>query len=153
MKKPQSNTTVEFAGIAVDASNCWRCGDCCKDLERGLKVTEAEWEVVKGAINGLSLEPVTIKEAKRCLRLPTKEENGSRTCVFLRGENVCQVYEKRPEECRRFPVVVLESPNSVTFVVSSICPRAECLTTLFKASLPDWARNLVRDRPYRVALI
>lgn len=135
------------------ASNCWQCGECCRDLVKGVKVTQQEWEALEEDINKLRLDPITLQEAKRSLCLPTKGKYDSRRCVFLSGKNLCQVYDKRPEECQRFPLWIIEGQKMVTFVVSYVCPRAEPLAMHLKGDLPDWARNLLNDRPYRVVLI
>ena len=136
-----------------NALNCWRCGACCKDLVTGVKVTQQEWEALEKDLNELQLAAITIWEAKQSLRLPTKSVSHSKRCAFLREKNVCQVYDRRPEECTRFPIWVIEGRKMITFVISYVCPRAEFLAAYLKEKLPDWAQNLVNDRPYRVVLI
>lgn len=134
-------------------SSCWRCGECCRGLVKGVKVTQREWEALEEHIDKLGLDAVTIREAKASLRLPTKGEDDSKRCVFLKGKNVCEVYERRPEECKRFPIWTIEGRVMVTFVVSYICPRAEALAVHLKEDVPDWARELLNGRAYRVVLI
>ena len=132
-------------------SSCWRCGECCRSLVTGVKITQQEWEAIEEDINKLGLDPVTIQESKA--RLPTKGEDDLRRCVFLKGKNVCEIYDKRPEECRRFPIWTIEGGVMITFVVSYICPRAQALAMHLKEELPDWAKELLNGRPYRVVLI
>jgi Fe-S-cluster containining protein len=120
---------------------------------KGVKVTQEEWRALEEDIDKLGLAPVTIQEARASLRLPTKGENDLRRCVFLKGKNVCEVYESRPQECRRFPIWTIEGRVMITFVVSYVCPRAEALAVRLKKDLPDWARELLNGRPYRVVLI
>jgi Fe-S-cluster containining protein len=121
-------------------------------IKGGVKVTQQEWEALEEDINKLRLDSITVRKAKRSLRLPTKGKYASKTCVLLRGKNVCQVYDKRPEDCRRFPILVIEGQRKVTFVVSSFCPRAEHLAVHLKRDLPDWAKKLTKDRRYEVVL-
>jgi len=135
------------------ASSCWRCGECCKRLVKGVKVTQQEWEVLEEDINELRLDPMTIQEAKDCLRLPTKGKGESKRCAFLIGKNMCKAYERRPGECKRFPVWAIEGQKMVTFVVSYICPRAESTAVQLKEDLPEWGKQLVKCRPYQVAII
>jgi len=134
-------------------SSCWRCGECCRTLVTGVKITQQEWEAIEEDINKLGLDPVTIQEAKASLRLPTKGEDESRRCIFLKGKNVCEVYDRRPEECKKFPIWTIEGRVMTTFVVSYVCPRAEALAMRLKEDLPDWARESLNGKSYRVVLI
>lgn len=136
-----------------DVSNCWRCGECCLTLISGVRVTPQEWQALEKDIAELGLAPATICEAKRSLRLPATGKCGVKRCVFLGPGNLCQVYAKRPEECRHFPVWVIDGQKAVTFVVSHICPRAERLAARLKANLPDWAGRLVEDKRYRIVAV
>jgi len=142
--------TVENRDIA---SSCWRCGECCRSLLKGVKVTQQEWEAIEEHINKLGLDPVTIQESKTSLRLPTKGEDDLRRCVFLKGKNVCEIYDRRPAECKRFPIWTIEGRVMMTFVVSYVCPRAEAWAMCLKEELPDWARELLNGKCYRVVLI
>ena len=135
------------------ALSCWRCGECCRGLVEGVKVTQEEWRALEEDVDKLGLDSVTIQEAKASLRLPTKDEDDLKRCVFLKDKNVCEVYERRPEECKRFPIWTIEGRVMVTFVVSYVCPRAEALGVRLKKVLPDWAGGLLNGRPYRVVLI
>jgi len=136
-----------------DITSCRRCGECCRSLVKGVKVTQQEWEAIEEHINKLGLDPATIQESKTSLRLPTKGENDLRRCAFLKDKNVCEVYDRRPKECERFPIWTIEGRSNETFVVSSVCPRAEALAMRLKEDLPDWARELLHGRSYRVVLI
>lgn len=136
-----------------DALNCWQCGECCRDLIKGVEVTNQEWEALKEDINKLHLNPITIQKARRSLRLPTKGRHDSKRCIFLENRIVCQVYDKKPEECKRFPVWVIEGQKAVTFVVSSICPRAQYVAAYLENDLPSWAKKLVSYKNYRVVVI
>lgn len=135
------------------ASDCWQCGECCRGLLKGVKVSQQEWEVLEEHMDRLGLNPIIMREANISLRLPAKAERDLNRCVFLKGSNMCEVYEKRPKECKRFPIWMVEGRAMITFVVSSICPRAEALTLHLEKYLPDWAKELLNGRPYRVVLI
>lgn len=110
-------------------------------------------EVLQEDIDCLRLDPLTIQEVKRSLRLPTKGKGDLVRCAFLKGRSVCKVYERRSGECKGFPIWSIEGRAMVTFVVSYICPRAEPLAVYLKEELPDWAKDLLNGRPYRVVLI
>jgi len=142
--------TVENRDIA---SSCWRCGECCRSLVKGVKVTQQEWEAIEEHINKLGIDSVTIQESKGSLRLPTKGADDLRRCVFLKGNNVCEVYDRRPEECKRFPIWTIEGRVMTTFIVSYVCRWAEVVAMRSKEELPDWARELLNGKPYRVVLI
>lgn len=137
----------------VPASNCQQCGECCRGLLNGVKVTQQEWEALEEHMDRLRLNPIIMREANVSLRLPAKIEHDLNRCIFLKGTNMCKVYEKRPEECKRFPIWNIEGRVMITFVVSSICPRAEALALHMKMYLPDWAKELLKGRSYRVVLI
>lgn len=138
-------------------SNCRQCGECCRGLLNGVKVTQQEWEDLEEHMGTYKLNPLITKKAKTSLRLPTKAEHdlkrGACQCIFLKDTNVCEAYERRPEECRRFPIWTIEGRVMITFVVSSICPRTESLVRHLRRYLPDWARKLLHGRSYRVVLI
>jgi len=135
------------------ASSCWRCGECCRSLVKGVKVTQQEWEALEERVNKLGLDPVTIQKSKASLRLPTKGEDGLIRCAFLKDKKVCEVYDERPEECKRFPIWTIEGRVMTTFVVLSVCPRAEALAMRLTEELPDWAREILNGKSYRVLLI
>ena len=132
---------------------CWRCGECCGGLAKGVQITPKELVVLEDEIRKQGIEPTVLRELKESRRLPTTYESGLQRCIFLARSNGCIVYDKRPEECRRFPVWTVEGCRSVTFVVSRICPRAEPLVESLRGQLPDWGSRLLRGRSYRVVAI
>jgi len=135
------------------SSDCQQCGECCGTLLEGVGVTQDEWEAIEEYIDMLCLDSKTIQQSKASLRLPTIDVGDLKRCVFLKTDNLCEIYDKKPVECKRFPIWVTESRVAVTFVVSYICPRAEVLATTLKQDLPVWAKELLNDRHYRVVLI
>jgi Fe-S-cluster containining protein len=48
-----------------------------------------------------------------------REEDGS--CVFLK-DGQCSIHDKKPMECRIFPLEILEIDGKLTWVVWEICP-------------------------------
>jgi len=132
---------------------CHKCGECCSSLIEGVKVTDQEWQALEAEVNNLQLSPAAIRKAKHDLRLPAKGTRFSKKCVFLTDMNTCMIYKNRPEECRRFPVWLIESRAVVTVVVSHVCPQAERIAVYITEALPDWAREIVNNRSYRVVAI
>jgi len=136
-----------------DISSCWQCGECCRGLAQGVRVTEQEWRTFRECLKELPLDAKTASDAEHSFRLPTIGDYESKKCIFLEDDNTCGVYEQRPEECKRFPIWTIEGNESVTIVISRICPRAEALAEYIRMELPDWVRELVKDRSYRVTLV
>ena len=61
------------------------CDDCCRRLAEPMRVTRAEWELLRPAIAGYA---------------PSEDP---RVCPFLdRDEGACRVYAHRPAACRTY---------------------------------------------------
>jgi Fe-S-cluster containining protein len=61
------------------------CDHCCRSLAEPMRITRAEWELLRGAIVGR----------------PTSDD--PRVCPFLdRDEGACRVYAHRPAACRTY---------------------------------------------------
>lgn len=73
-----------------DAQPSWPCrrgcDHCCRSLAEPMRITRAEWELLRPAIAGL---PAT--------------SDDPRVCPFLdRDEGACRVYAHRPAACRTY---------------------------------------------------
>lgn len=80
---------------------CKRCGDCCRIICSPICFSKTE---LKNAANYLGLE---YKKLKRRVRAMPKG-NGcfdvlGKPCPFLKGRNICTIYEVRPFVCRVYP--------------------------------------------------
>lgn len=71
--------------------NCSGCGKCCTNI---LAVSEKEIQVIKAYIKKHNIKPINY-----CNVLSNEYIN---ICPFLNSENKCNIYEVRPEICKRF---------------------------------------------------
>jgi uncharacterized protein len=72
------------------------CDDCCRSLAAPPRVSAAEWEAIRAAIDAL---PARVAEAVR-ERIRAGE---SKVCPLLDTESrACLVYEARPIACRTY---------------------------------------------------
>jgi len=83
---------------AFSKIDCLKCGNCCK-ISKPLLTEE---DIAAIANN----KQVSTKEIKRKY-LEMDEDNdwtfNSLPCPFLGEENVCEIYDSRPQDCREFP--------------------------------------------------
>ncbi len=82
---------------------CQRCGACCR-VPGIVRLTDADITVLSAAL-GLSelafIERYTVIAPGRTGLALTGELNGP--CIFLREDNLCQVHQARPQQCRDYP--------------------------------------------------
>lgn len=114
--------------------NCSMCGKCCSAI---LCVSDAEVKKIK---KYLGQHP----EVELINRNNALEKDFKDICPFLNEENKCQIYEVRPEICKRFicsafkdtTVPPLNHRNKhiinliTTFMGDKSCPNAPDLTGL-----------------------
>ncbi len=82
---------------------CKGCGLCCKiDGFVFLKDGEAEKiaEFLGMDVYSFTEKYCTIVNRKK---LALKDKLSSNECIFLDENNLCKIYEVRPEQCRNFP--------------------------------------------------
>lgn len=77
--------------------DCTQCGNCCKGLSIAPKSQD-----IRQLSAGLNLSPLEFKQ-----KYLKKDHEGDlvfkqRPCPFLKN-NLCSVYEHRPETCRSYP--------------------------------------------------
>ena len=78
---------------------CERCGDCCKKLY--IILNDSDIKDIKKLgyqLDSFSeIEQVGEYKGKRVL----KKIDGR--CVFLADDNLCKIYDSRPEICKKYP--------------------------------------------------
>lgn len=80
--------------------DCQACANCCKHSV--VSVTKVELQVIADHL-GTTLESVTELYTNRDPDAPAlRLLKNSDSCVFL-SDNLCMIYEARPEACRSFP--------------------------------------------------
>ncbi|MFC1704897.1 YkgJ family cysteine cluster protein [Nanoarchaeota archaeon] len=78
---------------------CGRCGECCKRLYILLNDSDIKnIEKLGYVLDCFSeVEPVGEFKGKRVLRKVDER------CIFLTKDNLCKIYESRPEICKKYP--------------------------------------------------
>ena len=78
--------------------DCMNCGACCRCFPIFASQEDAQREPrIQRETRGLEEHLQTEDKAYQMYPLPFHE-----TCVFLKDNQLCQIYETRPEVCRRF---------------------------------------------------
>lgn len=78
--------------------NCEACGACCRCFPIFASQTDAGREPrILNETRKLEPHLATSDKAYQMFPLPFHS-----TCVFLRDDQLCQIYETRPDVCRRF---------------------------------------------------
>jgi Fe-S-cluster containining protein len=83
--------------------DCTKCANCCRVTETG--ITERDIEKLSkflGVTHDEFLRDFTMRAAEDNELILKRDENG---CVFLK-DNLCSVYEARPQNCANFPHLV-----------------------------------------------
>jgi Fe-S-cluster containining protein len=78
---------------------CERCGECCKKLYILLASNDIERIKKLGhALDSFSeSEQLGEYKGKRVLKKVDSK------CIFLSDDNLCKIYDSRPEICRKYP--------------------------------------------------
>ena len=146
--------TMENNEMTNNPWQCMCCGDCCRVLSQtGARVTKKEWVTLEKDIYNLKLDIRIIELAKQNLALPTKGKRSVKKCAFITNTNECQIYNRRPRICREFPLWITEHETLVLIEVFLLCPRAERLAEVLKNNPPEWIRELIGERQYRIVLV
>ena len=78
--------------------DCTECGACCRCFPIFASSADAEREPrIKRETRGVEEYLQTTDRAYQMYPLPFHE-----ACAFLKEDQLCQIYETRPEVCRRF---------------------------------------------------
>ena len=125
---------------------CLKCGNCCKlFVATGVSVSEHEWDVLEEEIKKLQLDLYVLEQAKNTKSLPLVGETPPKTCIFLKG-SLCSIYEKRPQKCREYPIMISSGEEVVRFHVSEDCPRGGKITELLKNNPPEWIKTVMEGK-------
>lgn len=78
--------------------DCTRCGACCRCFPIFASEADATRETrIRSESRQLEAHLATPDKAYQLFPLPFQEQ-----CAFLRPDQLCSIYETRPEVCRRF---------------------------------------------------
>ncbi len=95
---------------------CTGCGKCCTGSPGYVWVTPEEVEDIATSLQIPLEECIRLYVRQVGERYSLRERPKNYDCVFLKDKKFCQVYDARPQQCRRFPwwEENLESPESWT---------------------------------------
>lgn len=138
--KEQVNQTAKKVHDEVfSRTDCLACGNCCKSAPPIVKQSD-----IKRIARFLNTSP---KQFKR--KYVIEDFNGELSfdripCTFLGEDNVCTIYEVRPDACRDYP-----HTRSGKFTERlrihekniSICPAVEEIITIMEAKLAEDLEN------------
>lgn len=138
------------------SKNIWKCrrtGQCCKlFVFTGVQVSVREWELLEKDIKRLNLPRKEFEKFKSQLTLPIRDKKPPKRCAFLKGKNICLIYEKRPKRCREYPLMVQKYKDSVVFHISNDCPRGEELSRMLQINPPQKLKRIIGNRKVKVVL-
>ncbi|MDP4610845.1 MAG: YkgJ family cysteine cluster protein [Opitutales bacterium] len=91
-------TTGLFLYMDANTYDCMNCGACCRCFPIFASAQDAELEPrIKRETKHLEPHLQTDDKAYLMYPLPFHEQ-----CAFLKEDQLCQIYETRPQVCRRF---------------------------------------------------
>lgn len=84
--------------MSEDIYDCENCGACCRCFPIFASKSDAEREpTIMEEARKLEAHLATEDKAYQLYPLPFHER-----CAFLKEDQLCRIYETRPEVCRRF---------------------------------------------------
>ncbi len=119
-KNRMLNALPDLHEEAFKNIDCLECGNCCKSYSPRFKQPD---------IKRIS-KVLGMKEGDFASRYLRMDQDGdyvvkSSPCPFLEENNMCQIYEDRPSDCRRYPYTdedVLIKRVALTLKNSTVCP-------------------------------
>lgn len=136
---------------SLETLTCKRSGICCKlFVMTGVSVTDKEWDILELEIKSLNLPPEIFEICKYQKTLPIIGEKPPKRCAFLRDDNICLIYSKRPLRCREYPVMIQQSKDVVFLHVSTDCPRGKEIAGIIKSNPPDWIKQYAVNKKIEV---
>jgi len=139
--------------MSTDIWECRRTGQCCRlFVFTGVQVSEAEWELLEKDIKLLKLPKEEFKKYESQRTLPLIGNKPPKRCAFLKGENICTIYQKRPKRCREYPIMVQKYRDSIVFHISDDCPRGEDLSKIIQTNPPQKLKKNIGNRKLKVVL-
>ncbi len=105
---------------AFEQVNCLTCANCCKNYSPRFKTPD-----IKRISKHLHMKESAFIDEYLLLDSDGDYVAKSAPCPFLGADNYCNIYEKRPSDCQRFPYtdedVLLKRPQ-ITLKNSTFCP-------------------------------
>lgn len=101
---------------------CKRCGDCCRTICKSIAFSKEELKAVSKYLK------IPYKKLKRKIRaIPLGSQIfdvPGKPCPFLKGRNVCTIYEVRPIVCKIYPFGAAALKVAMNFEVdlNTNCP-------------------------------
>jgi len=129
-----------FAEEIQEQIDCTKCANCCRVTETGIQ--ERDIERLAKFIG------VTREEFMRDYTMRAEEDNelilkrGESGCVFLK-DNLCTVYEARPQNCAKFPHLV-RGDGSIASRMWSMVDRTEFCPIVY-----NWMEKVKDDMGFR----
>jgi len=136
------------------SSDIWECnrdGTCCRlFVFTGVTVSEREWNLLEPEIKSLGLSADIFKICKDQKTLPVIGEKPPKKCAFLKDDNICLIYLKRPSRCREYPIMIQQRKDTVILHVSTDCPRGKDIAKTIKPNPPDWIKRYTDKKKIKV---
>jgi len=133
-----------------DIWECLRCGECCKRFVRtGVSVTEQEWNILEEETKKLGLDPDVVHHARDTKTLPITGKTPPKTCAFLETAK-CAIYNKRPQKCKEYPIMIKQFEKVLEFHIDTDCPRGQRIAKVLKDNPPCWLKNIIGDKNFEV---
>lgn len=113
----------ELVEPIVNGIDCTQCGNCCRSL--GVYVTEQDTqrlaEVTHISVDELMSTLVDREQAAKVGEWGVFKES---PCPFLQKDNLCAIYEQRPDSCRAYPTFMPHFRYMVEDIIGGVgtCP-------------------------------
>jgi len=147
---------------------CVQCGNCCRDKDFIITITHKDtirlanhlkcdlkellskyigfYQVREELENRLVFPAISTYRGNAFLGL-RKKSDGS--CLFLRDDNLCDIYEARPMVCRSFPFIFKVKEGYLSWGLMAkaeeICPGLGQGETVSEKSLVKMGREILRE--------
>jgi Fe-S-cluster containining protein len=105
---------------AFDRISCLDCAKCCKNYSPRFKAPD-----IRRASKYLKMSEKAFMDAYLIMDEDSDYVVKSKPCPFLAGDNTCAIYDKRPQDCARFPYTdedVFIKKKAITLKNSTFCP-------------------------------
>lgn len=106
----------------VPQKTCLKCQGCCRFAQAESVWTPYLLDEEVNALAGDGLLPSMISSDKS-IRAVASKEQGIFFCPFLNAnKNKCQIYSRRPLECRIYPFIINRKDKKIFLAVDLHCP-------------------------------
>jgi len=109
--------------------DCLKCGRCChmlinenNGIQKGLELTKDEVKMFPAKMvspsfgRGKTLDSIYVI---------TRYQLNVEKCPFIKKDNTCKIYEKRPISCRRFPLMFSSDAHICNIAIGINCKFIE----------------------------